>query len=166
MGRGLPEGTQPDPAFVAVDLARVGPASPAVLAWADSARALPALRGELRLVPGTSVPPAVRAELDARGALHPVFRHGDTRLVALPEVRVEVEPQERAAVRAAAEHGPVPAEVEDGPGGALTLRPRSGRGADALALADALERRLRPRLCQPRFLRSLPRADAPYRRRD
>jgi hypothetical protein len=85
-----------------------------------------------------------------------VFRHGGTLLVALPEVRVELPEAQRGQLDSMARVGPIRSEVEDAGGGSVVMRPLSGRGADALQLANAVHERLHPELAQARFLRMIP----------
>jgi hypothetical protein len=87
----------------------------------------------------------------------PVFRHGEATIVVLPEVRVEIEPSRAAQLaRVAAEAGG-DVDVEDRGGGSYVVRPRSGRGTDALAIANAVHERLGATLAQARFRRIVPK---------
>jgi hypothetical protein len=101
----------------------------------------------------------------------PVFRSHGAIMVALPEVRVE---ESRKAHRARlrkwlADHSRDVAVV-GGNGGdrddgdeRWVLRPVSGKGADALALANQLAEQVGPQVAQPRFIRVVPRPDAANR---
>jgi hypothetical protein len=78
----------------------------------------------------------------------------------LPEVRVEESSPERqqAVHRWLRQHARDVETVEDR-GGRIVLRPTSGRGQDALALANDLTEQVGPEMAQPRFLRIVDRFD-------
>jgi hypothetical protein len=112
------------------------------------------LRGRLVLVPSAEVP----GSLDGTAALQPVYRAGGALIVVLPEVRVEAGSVALAqAVRDCVGAGPVPVHVVLDDGDLITLRPTSGRGADALDVANLLHDEVGPLMAQPRFLRITPR---------
>jgi hypothetical protein len=95
--------------------------------------------------------------LERAGALHPVFRSHGAVVVALPEVRVE---ESRATKRQHLEkwltsHA-AEAVVESRHDDRIVLKPVSGRGVDALALANQLTEQVGPELAQVRFLRVIP----------
>ena len=117
------------------------------------------LRGAIVMVARDAVVASVADLLDEAGALHPVFvAADDTLLVVLPEVRVEVADSEAATeVRQYLEAGSVPAEVVEDKGNWLTVRPTTGRGADALELANRIAEDLHPLTAQARFLRIVPK---------
>jgi hypothetical protein len=96
--------------------------------------------------------------LDAAGALHPVYRAGDDALVVvLPEVRIEADDDAQAArVRGLVAAEPA-SEIVGETGHRLIARPGSGRGLDALRLANRVTETIRPKVAQARLLRVLPR---------
>lgn len=101
---------------------------------------------------------AVEAKLRAAGVLHPVFRSHGALVVVLPEVRVEESRgagQKRlgAWLRTHARDVVVESEAD----GRVVLRPASGYGGDALALANQLAEQVGPEMAQARFLRVTPR---------
>jgi hypothetical protein len=109
-----------------------------------------ALTPSLTLVLEAYVAQALGPEERTVPGVHPVLRTDDgTLLAVLPEVRVEGDPDQLARLAA----GPPRAEVAERDDGRLVLRPSSGRGADALALANALHESGAVTLAQPRFLR-------------
>ncbi len=149
---------EPDERTIAVDLRRArAAASPQVREWAERSGGLASVKDGIALVPRAEIPAEVLAGLDQEGAIHPVFRYGRARIVVLPEVRVEVAGAEEQRLRRALEKGDFQAEVEHDDGERLVLRPRSGRGIDALALANALHEKVAPSLAQARFLRIVPK---------
>lgn len=152
---------EPEPDWVAVDPARVRAPSAALAAWLARVRERPPVRGEMRLIETAGLAPGLRSELEACAALHPVLRQAGARLIVLPEVRLEPRDADAAqALRADVEAGTPRASVEDLSGAAvptLVLRPLSGRGADALALAEAWRGRPGVAAVAPRLLRVVSR---------
>jgi hypothetical protein len=149
---------EPDPGHVAIDFAPLHQsASTKLRLWLEKHQAIPALRGELRLIERATLPDPVYAEIKERSALHPVYRYGDTLLIVLPEVRVEGRSKaHQDRIRAFVENGSVRASVESRNDGQLILRPVSGKGSDALVLANAVHENLHPPMAQARFLRVVP----------
>jgi hypothetical protein len=117
------------------------------------------LRKGIVLLDGSQVPSDVADALDAVGALPPVFRSSDGSLVVvLPEVRVEAADKEQAErVRRYLHSSEVESEMVRDSGERLVLRPASGRGADALDLANRIVEKIHPLMAQARFLRVVPR---------
>lgn len=137
---------RPDTEWLALDLSRLAGPSRALRAWLSDAPHSIAVRDSLRLVPRASLSPALLDELERADVFQPVLRDGDARLVALPEVRAELKRSTTARrLRARVTYGSFQSSCEElrgAPELTLIFRPRSGRGADALALAEEL--RLRP----------------------
>jgi hypothetical protein len=93
-------------------------------------------------------------ELDEKGVTQPVFRDPSGALVVLlPELRVETTTKPGLARVRKAVHKLDHLEVLRDDGEQLLLRPTSGRGLDALDLANDLYEGARPAMSQPRFLR-------------
>jgi hypothetical protein len=91
--------------------------------------------------------------LEHAGAVHPVFRHGTSLTVVLPEVRVEdPSPRRRQAVHQWLRKNADVAEIVHEQGDRIDLQPTSGRGADALDLANRLTEEVGPELAQARLL--------------
>jgi hypothetical protein len=107
------------------------------------------------LVPGGDLSPALRDELDSAGAGHPVYRSAEQTVVVLPEVRVETTPETTVADMRTAVAG-WDAAVDQSGSGRFVLTPTSGRGADALALANHVTESVGPAAAQARFLRITP----------
>ena len=112
------------------------------------------LRGNLVLVPTSSISPLTQKALKSVGAVQRVFRADDATLVVLPEVRVEDSSQDRrkALRRWLAKHSDF-AQVLNDEGEQLVLRPVSGEGTDALRLAATLSEEIHITSAQPRFMR-------------
>jgi len=100
------------------------------------------------------------AALAQEEAIHPVFCAEAAKLGAMPEVRVEESSPERQEVlrRWLREHSEEAVIVVDW-GERIVLRPTSGRGQDAPALANHLTEQVGPEMAQPRFLRIVDRLD-------
>ena len=144
---------------VAVDLAQVN------VALADEVAGLvtedQAVKGSIYLVSESDLDSEIGQELDDAGALHPAYLTDDaTTIIVLPEVRVEASTVSTGSgVREAIESGELEAELAEDRGYRLKPRPASGRGQDALHLANQLHERIGPDTAQARFLRITPRPD-------
>ncbi len=150
-----------DPAtdWIAVDFARLGPLSKGVQRRIGKHWHPRALKGMIHLVSRGAVPDDVYATLESKSAILPVFRHGRTLLVAFPEVRVEVDRTQRRKIKSMVKEDPQKATITEQRGGTVVLRPASGRGVDAITLANRLYESVHPRMAQARFLRIVPRPD-------
>ena len=101
-------------------------------------------------------------EKTAEDALkYPVFRSQGAIIVALPEVRVE---ESRTSHQAKlqewlTEHRD-DVEVVSHSDDRVVLKPSSGSGRDALAIANALTEHVRPEMAQTRFIRVTPRPNS------
>jgi hypothetical protein len=150
-----------DEEWMAVDkqrLAEAGAGRAVEKAVRDSSRPL---RGDLVLVRCDALTGEQRDALAQRGASHPVFHAEGATLVALPEVRVEdSSPRRQAALHDWLRQHTGEAEVVEDRGDRIVLRPTSGRGLDALTLANHLGEQVRPEMAQPRFLRIAERPEA------
>ena len=148
---------EPDEAEVAVDFAAVGSGAPAEVGrWRAEFRGGRPLKGEIRLVPRGEIPPAVLKALEKSAALLPVFTCEQARIVVLPEVRVEAGAK-GAELRAFLEKHRSSAVVASEEGERVVLRPASGKGLDALKLANELHEAVGPALAQARFVRTVRR---------
>lgn len=100
-----------------------------------------------------------RAALEADGSLQRVFEATGAQLVALPEVRIE---ETRATHKRKLQNWLAKiaeAEVQsiDDDGEITILRPRSGRGEDAIRLASRIFEEAHPEAATPRFIRIVAR---------
>lgn len=114
------------------------------------------LRGAVVMLPRAEVADDTAAELDMAGALRPVYRAEGADIVVLPEVRVETDTakQAREVQDWMSKEG---AEMIDASETRVTFKPASGRGEDALELANRCNEQVKPALAQARFLRVVPR---------
>jgi hypothetical protein len=106
------------------------------------------LRGDLAIADTGAVPAGV------------IARFGQDLVVVLPEVRVEESRHEQREKLEAWLKGAEKMLSASGIGTVrLTLRPASGRGEDALHIANELHERIGPELAQARFVRVVARPD-------
>lgn len=141
--------------LVAVDLDAVGVQGKGLEELRSSGRPL---TGAVVLVDGEAAARLLGDRLEEAPGVHPVYEAEGALVVVLPEVRVEggVEAL-RQVERRTADRAGVDAEE-----GRLVLRPRSGRGQEALDLANELAESAEEDeldLAQPRFLRITQRPD-------
>ena len=117
------------------------------------------LRSGLYLVERSALPTDLRRRLDQDDALLPVFQYEDALVVVLPEVRVEIAEGGETEVHRFLEQADVPNQVLTDRGTRLVVRPDSGRGEDALRLANELQESVPVEMAQARFLRRVPKRD-------
>jgi hypothetical protein len=115
------------------------------------------LRSGLYLVEKSSLSADIRRRLDQEDALLPVFLYEDALVVVLPEVRVEIAAGDETEVHRFLEQSDVPNQILADKGNRLVVRPDSGRGEDALRLANELQESVPVELAQARFLRRVPK---------
>jgi hypothetical protein len=109
------------------------------------------------LLPASSVSGPLREQLDQTGASAPVYRADDSLIVVRPEVRMETAPATSASdVRTAIGGIDANASVQEPQPGRFVVKPSSGRGADALKIANRLAEQLQPDVAQARFVRITP----------
>jgi hypothetical protein len=113
---------------------------------------------DLVLIPAAKLSPKLRDRLEEAGAVQPVFRYDDgTLLVVLPEVRVETkDPTTAAALQSVVKDWASDVDVEQPKPGRFVLKPASGRGEEALELANHVSEQVDPDAAQARFLRIVP----------
>jgi hypothetical protein len=146
-----------DAAHVAVDLALAqasGLDEPQVAALGAGRP----MAGGLVLHNRSEIPSDVLGELEQRGALRQVYRHGSTIAVPMPEVRIEVaHPAEHAAVLKALASCSVDSEILSNQANRIVVKPKSGTGEDALELASFVHEQARPATAAPRMVQIAPR---------
>lgn len=109
------------------------------------------LTGSLVMVPAATAREALEG---APSGLHPVYRAADDTLIAvLPEIRVEAPPDRLAQVRRSVRGAHVTEHDDE----RLVLVPDSGRGEDALRIANELSETGGLDVSQARFVRVVPR---------
>jgi hypothetical protein len=114
----------------------------------------------LVILPSDAVPAELRDQLDNTGASAPVFRAEDELIVVLPEVRMESPKSSANEVRTAVDRIDSDASIEESAPGRFVVKPSSGRGVDALHIANMLNEEVNPDAVQPRFVRiNEPRPD-------
>ena len=147
-----------DEEYVAVDqnaAEKAGLAAQVEKASKDSPRA----GGGVALVPRSALDKKTIASLRDAGALHPVYRHNQAVMVALPEVRVEFDTaeQRRAVMDVLAESDALPPSVSESTDAGLTVRPESGSGVDALKIANEIHERGEDAEASVRFIQFVPK---------
>jgi hypothetical protein len=124
------------------------------------------LSGDVRIVDRGQLPTESVVRLEQSGILLPVFRAEGALLVVLPEIRVEESrsgaPRQNLANWLSANADRT--TVFEGTAGRIEIRPLSGKGAEALALANSLAEEVGPELAQARFVRLVPRPGTKRRR--
>ncbi|MGB5816042.1 MAG: hypothetical protein WBI27_12620 [Thermoanaerobaculia bacterium] len=115
------------------------------------------LRSGLFLVEKSALSADARQRLDQEDALLPVFLYEDSLVVILPEVRVEIAAGGETEVHRFLEQAEVPNQILTDRGTRLVVRPDSGRGEDALRLANELQESVPVEMAQARFLRRVPK---------
>lgn len=95
---------------------------------------------------------------DEQAAKYPVFRAQGAILVALPEVRVEESrPDKRDQIQSWLKQHDRDIKVVSQDEDRVVLKPVSGSGEDALAIANALAEQVGPEMAQAQFIRVTPR---------
>lgn len=115
------------------------------------------LPGGLAIVDRAALGDARHARLQAAGLLQRVYRSGRALVVPMPEVRVELDAGQQEAVRAASAAAPMSVETVDETPERMTLRPSTGRGEDALDLANFIYEHAHPAAASARMLQVVPK---------
>lgn len=147
-----------DPDQVAVDqlaAERAGVGTEVRTATADGPRQV---RGVL-LARRSALGKDTLATLQKAGALQPVYKQARSVMVALPEIRIEFDgPDQRQAVMdLLAGTGSLGHTVTEESSDRITLRPASGRGEDALTMANDIYERAHPAAASVRFVQFVPK---------
>ena len=147
---------QDDTEHVAVD--RTVASQELVERLGDSLAGAPQQFGGMLIAPKASISAENLASLERAGALRPVFRHNRAMLVALPEVRVELDnmAQRKSVAKVLADSKPTMVIAEETES-RLVLKPASGSSTDALNMANEIYERARPAASSVRFLQFVPK---------
>ena len=109
------------------------------------------------IVPADALPAELEEELSRRGAFQPLFRRDDAMIVFLPEVRIEEDrPEYKKKIRSLLKRHEAELTVDQRSYKA-NVKPKSGRGVDALELANEIQEEVSPDYVQARMLRITPR---------
>ena len=119
------------------------------------------LPGGILLVSRSACADELYSRIDAASALRQAYRTGRAIVVPMPEVRVEFESGQQADALRALGESKVPADITDSASDRLTLRPRSGKGEDALDLANYIYEHARPSASSVRMLQIVPKPGRP-----
>jgi hypothetical protein len=95
------------------------------------------------------------------GALQPVYRNDQAVMVALPEVRVEFDTaeQRQAVIDVLADPRALPHKIVESTDDGLVVAPTSGKGEDALKLANDIQERGHPAAASVRFVQFVPKRE-------
>ena len=94
------------------------------------------------------------------GALLPVYKRDRAIVVALPEVRIEVDnAQQRAKVMKILDEASADHTIDDAGDDRIVVRPASGNGEDALQIANRVYERAKPASASVRFVQVVPKPD-------
>ena len=99
------------------------------------------------------------ASLRDAGALQPVYRSSQAVIVALPEVRVEFDTAEQrdAVMHVLADRDLLPHTISQSTDDGVIVQPLSGRGDDALRIANEIHERGHPAAASVRFIQFVPK---------
>lgn len=149
---------QPDKEHVAVD--RVAARTAGLDATLSAAAKASASGSAIVLVaPRSSVPVEDIERLRAAGAIQSVYRHDRAVVVVMPEVRIEFDnPQQRSRVMKTL-GDPSKYIIVEETSERVIVRPVSGRGDDALKLANRIHEKAKPASVSPRFVQFVPNPD-------
>lgn len=143
-----------DEAHVAIDGARAAAAGLEDASPSGGSR----LPGGVVVAERGQVGETALSRLRAAGALRPVYRHREARIVALPEIRVEVDDaRQRKAVLESITRAPHPVDIAEDTEGRIVLRPRSGSGDDAIDVANHVFEEAHPAAASVRLVQFVPK---------
>jgi hypothetical protein len=152
---------RPDKHFVGLNLAVLD--EPMLKSLQAAAKGeMQEVKGGMALIPRKHLISDLISKLRDKNAVFPVFSDGGTRMIALPEVRVE--PPAGKAFKAGLQSlskwiGEREKEVQvlkDNPD-RMVVAPLSGYGPDAVTLAHDIAKKFKTLTASPRFLRIMPR---------
>ncbi len=117
--------------------------------------------GGVLLVDRSALDEKVLTSLRDAGALQPVYRNDQAVMVALPEVRVEFDSAEeqQSVMDALAAKDAVPHKISQSTDYGMVVQPLSGKGEDALKLANDIQERAHPAAASVHFVQFVPRRD-------
>jgi hypothetical protein len=113
------------------------------------------------LVERSAIDDKTLASLRDVGALQPVYRNDQAVMVALPEVRVEFDTaeQRKAVMDVLADPDALPHKIMQSSDDGLVVQPASGKGEDALKLANDIQERGHPAAASVRFVQFVPKRE-------
>ncbi|RIL07177.1 MAG: hypothetical protein DCC71_04175 [Proteobacteria bacterium] len=142
---------------IAIDISRARDAGLDNLVAVAASAGARTLAGKVAVVPRKALGRDALGKLRDEKALLPVYRHGTTLLVPLPEVRVEFEAGQREKTLAALPSAPHDVEITDDVNDHVVLRPCSGDGDEAIDVANFVFEKVHPAAAAVRFVRFVPR---------
>jgi hypothetical protein len=99
------------------------------------------------------------ASLSDAGALQPVYRNNQAVMVALPEVRIEFDTAEQrnAVMDVLSDRDTLPHTISHNTDSGMVVEPVSGKGDDALKIANEVQERGHPAAASVRFIQFVPK---------
>lgn len=124
-----------------------------------ASKASPRRGGGVVLAERSALDEKTLASLRDAGALQPVYRNNQAVMVALPEVRVEFDTAEQrhAVMDVLADRHALPHEISESTDYSLIVQPASGKGDDALKIANEIQQRGHPAAASVRFIQFVPK---------
>ncbi len=154
---------EPDEEHVAVDQAAAKEAGLDAKVSAASVAAVRAGAGVF-VTPRSSLTADTIKQLQKAGALQTVYRRDKAVVVAMPEVRIEFDtPAQRARVMSLLSPNVSHFSITEDTSDRLVIRPTSGKGEDALNLANRIQEHASPAAVSVRFVQFVPRSNATAR---
>jgi hypothetical protein len=147
---------EPDDEHVAVD---ENAAERAGLSTRLTASAGPFRQNGVFIVERKAVDEATLTTLRKAGALQSVYRRNRAMIVALPEVRIEVDnaKQRRAVMDLLADTKAPRHTITENTDERIVVKPASGNGDDALLIANEIYERAHPAAASVRFIQFVPK---------
>ena len=126
----------------------------------DVVRALPVastLPSGMVIVERSAIAKGDYDRLSSAGLVQSVYRYGESLVVLMPEVRVELDQDQHGAALDAVKASRVRAQITDDTPERLSLRPESGKAEDALDLANFIYETARPAASSVRMIQVVPK---------
>jgi hypothetical protein len=124
-----------------------------------ASKASPRRGGGVVLAERSALDEKTIASLRDAGALQPVYRNNQAVMVALPEVRVEFDTAEQrdSVMDVLADRDALPHKISQSTDYGIIVQPVSGRGDDALKIANEIHERGQPAAASVRFIQFVPK---------
>ena len=116
--------------------------------------------GGIVIAPRSAFDETALQRLQKAGALQPVYKRDRAVVVAMPEVRIEVDnAQQHAKVMKVLGEASAGHTIADDSPDRIVVRPASGNGEDALRIANRVYERAKPASASVRFVQVVPKPD-------
>jgi len=123
------------------------------------------LPGGLVIMNRRDLSPSLLEDLERAGAIQGVYRQGESAtFVPAPEIRIEIDSSEQGkAVRRVLASTHIGADIVDETKDRFVVRPKSGRGDDAIDLANEVTEKAKPGMSSARMLQVIEHPDVTRR---